>query len=151
MEEVEDKAFIAQREPMGNEDDVPEHPSREDVSVPLDQKEVHHTSTAGYENCQPPLMTFPPPPPDSKPTPLCRKCQTEPGLSMLGISVLSTKGWVAGLDNARSSLHSSTYSYRTPTGLPDSYQIGLGLQQFLYWLITIQIWYPSPSGVLVES
>jgi len=48
-------------------------------------------------------------------------------------------------------LHSSTYSYQTPTGLPDSYQIGLGLRQFLYWLITIQIWYPSPSGVLVES
>ena len=50
-----------------------------------------------------------------------------------------------------SSLHSPTYSYRTPTGLPDSYCILLGLQQISYWLITIQIWYPSPTGVLVNS
>ena len=38
-----------------------------------------------------------------------------------------------------------------PTGLPDSYWILLGLQQISYWLITIQIWYPSPTGVLVNS
>ena len=50
-----------------------------------------------------------------------------------------------------SSLHSPTYSYRTPTGLPDSYWILLGLQQISYWLITIQIWYPRPTGVLVNS
>ena len=50
-----------------------------------------------------------------------------------------------------SSLHSPTYSYRTPTGLLDSYWILLGLQQISYWLITIQIWYPSPTGVLVNS
>ena len=50
-----------------------------------------------------------------------------------------------------SSLHSPTYSYQTPTGLPDSYWILLGLQQISYWLITIQIWYPSPTGVLVNS
>ena len=50
-----------------------------------------------------------------------------------------------------SSLHSPTYSYRTPTGLPDSYWILLGLQQISYGLITIQIWYPSPTGVLVHS
>ena len=38
-----------------------------------------------------------------------------------------------------------------PTGLLDSYWILLGLQQISYWLITTQIWYPSPTGVLVNS
>ena len=51
------------------------------------------------------------------------------------------------LQKSESSLHSPTYSYRTPTGLLDSYWILLGLQQISYWLITIQIWYPS----LLES
>ena len=37
-----------------------------------------------------------------------------------------------------------------PTGVLDSYQTGLGLGQISCWLITIQILYPSPSGVLVE-
>jgi len=50
-----------------------------------------------------------------------------------------------------SSLHSSTYSYQTPTGLPESYWTGLGLGQISCWLITIQILSPSPSGVLVNS
>ena len=50
-----------------------------------------------------------------------------------------------------SSLHSSTYSYQTPTGVLDSYQTRLGLGQISCWLITIQILYPSPSGVLVNS
>jgi len=53
--------------------------------------------------------------------------------------------------NISSSLHSSTYSYRTPTGLPESYWTGLGLGQISCWLITIQILSPSPSGVLVNS
>jgi len=39
----------------------------------------------------------------------------------------------------------------TPTGVPDSYWTGLGLRQISCWLITIQILYPSPSGVLVNS
>ena len=47
-----------------------------------------------------------------------------------------------------SSLHSSTYSYQTPTG---PYWAGLGLGQISCWLITIQILCPSPSGVLVNS
>jgi hypothetical protein len=34
-----------------------------------------------------------------------------------------------------------------PTGFPDSYRTGLGLQQISYWLITIQIC----TGVLLES
>ena len=38
-----------------------------------------------------------------------------------------------------------------PTGLPESYQTELGLGQISCWLITIQILYPSPSGVLVNS
>ena len=51
----------------------------------------------------------------------------------------------------RSSLHSSTYSYQTPTGLLESYQTGLGLGQISCWLTTIQILSSSPSGVLVNS
>ena len=50
-----------------------------------------------------------------------------------------------------SSLHSSTYSYQSPTGLLESYWTELGLRQISCWLSTIQILYPSPSGVLVNS
>ncbi|EDQ98782.1 uncharacterized protein LACBIDRAFT_335664 [Laccaria bicolor S238N-H82] len=42
-------------------------------------------------------------------------------------------------------------SYWTPRFLLDSYWTGLGLGQFLCWLITIQFLCPSPSGVLVNS
>ena len=63
-------------------------------------------------------------------------------------------GWIWNLWTIKgdmSSLHSPNYSYRTPTGLLDSYWILLGLQQISDWLITIQIWHPSPTGVLVNS
>jgi len=46
-----------------------------------------------------------------------------------------------GIGGTWGSLHSSTYSYWT----------GLGLGQISCWLITIQILYPSPNGVLVNS
>jgi len=114
MEEVEDEAVAAQQmKPKSpkhllvsveDDEDDPKQPSKEEVEVPLDQKEVHHASTKEYDDHQPPLASLPPPAPDSKPTRLRRKHQTEPGLSALGISVLSTKGWVASLDNARINL-----------------------------------------------
>ncbi|EDR13486.1 uncharacterized protein LACBIDRAFT_322457 [Laccaria bicolor S238N-H82] len=57
---------------------------------------------------------------------------------------------VDSLDDG-TSLLSPTYSYRTPTGFLESYWTGLGLGQISCWLITIQILYPSPSGILVNS
>jgi len=111
VEEVEDEAFIAQWKkpkspkhllvPIDEEEDAPDQWSSENGPVPLEQKEVHHTSTRECDDHPPPLTNFPPPPPDPRPIRLCQKRQTPPGLSALGVSVLSTKGWVAGLDNAR--------------------------------------------------
>ena len=77
------------------------------------------------------------------------RCVAPPAMSLLPTSFRKTTPKCTQ-DNV-SSLHSSTYSYRTPTGLPESYQTGLGLGQISCWLITIQILSPSPSGVLVNS
>ena len=109
VEEIEDEELIAQREKpksprhllesLHEEDDTPNQPSGEDSST-QEQKEVHHTSRSKDDHA-PPLMDLPPPPPDSKPIRLSRKRQTPPGFSSLGVSVLSTKGWVSGLDNER--------------------------------------------------
>ena len=111
VEEVEDEATVAQREkpkspkhllvPIDEEDDPPDHPISDEGSVPVELKEGHHASSRHHGNQSPPLTDLPPPPPDSKPIRLHRKRQAPPGLSALGVSVLSTKGWVAGLDNAR--------------------------------------------------
>lgn len=48
-----------------------------------------------------PITDLPPPPKMDKPIRLPRKRTTPPGLSALGISVLSTKGWVGNMDNPR--------------------------------------------------
>ena len=109
VEEIEDEELIAQREKpksprhllesLHEEDDTPNQPSGEDSST-QEQKEVHHTSRSKNDHA-PPLMDLPPPPPDSKPIRLSCKRQTPPGFSSLRVSVLSTKGWVSGLDNER--------------------------------------------------
>jgi hypothetical protein len=48
----------------------------------------------------------------------------------LEVQVLDARTRILGVEHPgtiESSLHSSTYSYRTPTGFPDSYRTGLGL------------------------
>ena len=62
----------------------------------------------------------------------------------------TSQNYIPG-DKYLSSLHSSTYSYQTPTRLLESYQTELGLGHISCWLITMQILYPSPSGVLLNS
>jgi len=107
VEEVVDETFIAhQKKPkspkhllmsMEEEEDV------EDSSIHLGQKKAHHTCTMENNDHRSPLsdMDMPPPPPDLKLIRLHRKCQTPPGFSVLGISVLSAKGWVADLENVK--------------------------------------------------
>ena len=123
VDEVEDEALIAQRTkpkspkhllvPMEEEDDDQEELKGESPSTPSEPKEVHLTSTTNSDGNQQPSGPLPPPPIDTKPTCLHKKRQTEPGLSTLGISVLSAKGWVASLDNERIDLRldscTSTY------------------------------------------
>ena len=47
------------------------------------------------------ITDIPPPPKINKPIRLPKKHVTPPGLSALGVSVLSTKGWVGNVDNPR--------------------------------------------------
>ena len=177
VEGVEDEAFIAQRDkpksprhllvPMDEEDDVAEQSLRENVSAPLDQKEAHLTSAMDQDYRQPPLDTFPPPLPDSKPTRLCKKRQTTPGLSAVGISVLSTKGWVGGLENSKVDLQLDSCAdvtlvfedfYKSLKGAP-SMQQGMKMQlwqlthkdESLRGFIRIPIFMETTTGEIVES
>ena len=177
IEEVEDEAVTAQQTKpkspghllvsVDDEDDVSEQPPKENASVPSDQKEVHHTSMMEQDRCHSPLPSYPPPPPDSKPTRLRRKRQTEPGLSALGISVLSTKGWVAGLDNARIDLRLDSCAdvtlisedfYKSLKRAP-SMQQGMKMQlwqltdkdESLRGYVRIPIFMETTTGEIVES
>ena len=111
VEEIEDEALTAQREKPKSPNHLLESFDEGDISIEealdentstLEEKEVHHTSAMPeQEHHSPPLTNLPAPPPDSEPIRLKRKRQTPPGFSSLGVSVLSTKGWVAGLDNEK--------------------------------------------------
>ena len=177
VEEVEDEAFIAQRRKpksprhllvsIDDEDDSSEKRPGENRSAPSEQKEVHHTSMTESDNHQPPPISLPPPPSDTKPTRLHKKRQTEPGLSALGISVLSTKGWVAGLDNARVDLRLDSCAdvtlisedfYKSLKRAP-SMQQGMKMQlwqltdkdESLRGYVRIPIFMEMTTGEIVES
>ena len=153
--------------PMDEEDDVAEQSLRENASVPLDQKEAHLTSAMDQDYRQTPLDTFPPPLPDSKPTCLHKKRQTTPGLSAVGISVLSTKGWVGGLENSKVDLQLDSCAdvtlvsedfYKSLKGAP-SMQQGMKMQlwqltdkdESLRGFVRIPIFMEMTTGEIVES
>jgi hypothetical protein len=105
--------------------------------------------------------------PDSKPTRLRKKRQSEPGLSALGISVLSAKGWVAGLDNARVDLRLDSCAdvtlisedfYKSLKRAPKMQQ-GMKMQlwqltdkdESLKGFVRIPIFMETTTGEIVES
>ena len=78
-------------------------PSNEGNNAPeREQEREAHQNMLQSDTVNVPLPNdLPPPPADCKPICLHKKRQSPPGMSSLGISVLSTKGWVAGLDNSK--------------------------------------------------
>ena len=117
MEEIDDEDLLAARiKPTSSthilvsadeSDDLEAHgeptPSGSSSKHAQDheEREAHH-STRQSDTVQIPLPDdLPPPPIDTKPIRLHRKRQVPSGMSSLGISVLSTKGWVVGLENSK--------------------------------------------------
>jgi hypothetical protein len=86
-------------------------------------------------------------------TPSARLSTPSPlSVSNCGLAVNDTANGTTSTNiNPRGSLAIRTGALYSPppipTGFPDSYRTGLGLQQISYWLITIQIC----TGVLLES
>ena len=185
VEEVEDEAWDAYRKKPKSPkhllealDDLDDHQIPQDTladvpTIPPEwnaQKQVldaeigfNKQDKQGAENPEVPL----PPPPKDEPYRLRKKRFTPAGTSALGVSVLSTKGWVGNLENAAVDLRLDSCAdvtlisedfFRSLKGAPKERQ-GMRMQLWqltdkdssLRGFVRIPILMQSDEGVLLES
>lgn len=118
-------------------------------------------------NLESPTLTMPPPPKPEKPYRLTKKRFTPSGTSALGVSVLSTKGWVGNLENGAIDLRLDSCAdvtliseefFRSLKGAPKEQQ-GMRMQLWqltdkdsnLKGYVRIPILMQSEEGLLLES
>jgi len=183
IEEVEDEDVTRARNKLTSPrhllfsvDDTDDQDDR-DKSIPLD-KDVRHTqrnkrreahqNTHHSESMNKPIFSeLPPPPTNLKPIHLHKKQQSPPGTSSMGVSVLSTKGWVTGLENGRIDLWLDSCADITLISkdffntLKNAPHIQQGIRMKLWQLmdkneelkgfIRIPVFMETADGVLLES
>jgi hypothetical protein len=150
----------------GGDDPVPSNKDDEN-SQGQEKREAYQNARQSEATNEPSFDQLPPPPLDAKPIRLRRKRQSLPGMSSFGVSVLSTKGWVAGLENSKVDLRLDSCADVTLISedffntLKNTPRIQQGMQMKLWQLtdkneelkgyVRIPIFMETADGVLLES